>query len=91
MPIWDRHCGVCDELFTVLCTYEKKEEPKECPYCGSFEGTYLLSTAALSRHSERLMTHKPDKGFNEVLDRIKERNPRTPLATGRNSGVRAMD
>lgn len=32
------------------------------------------------------MTHKKDGGFNEVLDKIKERNPRTPLATGRNTG-----
>jgi putative FmdB family regulatory protein len=92
MPTWDKKCNDCDALFEVRCRIAEKEEIKECPHCGGTDSTYMLSTPTLSRHSERLMTHKADTGgFGQVLDKIKERNPRSNLASGRNSGERAME
>jgi putative FmdB family regulatory protein len=91
MPMWTRHCDACDELFDVLCKFEDKDLPKECPYCGATTGEYMLAAPVSSIRPDRLMTAKKDGGFNEVLDRIKSRHGRTSLATGRNSGERAMD
>ena len=91
MPTYDKKCNECDELFDVICRIADKDLPKECPYCGSMDSVYMLQAPTLSRHSERLMTHKKDRGFAEVLSKISERNPRTNLATGRNTGPTVMD
>lgn len=91
MPLYDKSCLMCGTLFEVSCKIAEKDLPKECPNCGSIETVYRIGNPALSRHSERLMTHKKDAGFNEVIQRIASRHPRTPLASGRNSGQRAMD
>jgi len=91
MPLYDKQCQLCDTLFELQCRIAEKDEPKDCPNCGSYDTVYRPTAPMLSTHSERLMTHKKDSGFNEVLSKIKERNPRTPLATGRNSGERVMD
>jgi putative FmdB family regulatory protein len=91
MPMYDKTCNDCEELFTVFCKIADKELPKECPKCGSTDGVYMLGAPTLSRHSERLMTHKKDAGFGEVLDKIKSRNPRTPLATGRTAKTQLSD
>lgn len=84
-------CNNCDTSFEVQCKIAEKKDPKMCPNCGASRTEYIIGSPALSRHSERLMTHKPDAGFKEVLAKIAERNPRSNLATGRNSGQRAMD
>lgn len=86
MPTYDRSCNACEELFEVVSKIADKELPKECPYCGSTDGAYRPSAPHTSIRPERFMTHRADKGFSEVLDKVKERNPRTPLATGRNTG-----
>lgn len=92
MPMYDRHCNECDELFVVTCKISEKDTLKpECPYCGSTDGEWRPSAPMMSIRPDRLMTHKKDKGFGEVIDKIKERNKRTNLATGRNTGQLAMD
>jgi putative FmdB family regulatory protein len=91
MPLYDKSCQICEELFEVQCKIAEKDLPKECPSCGSTDTVYHIGTPVLSRHSERLMTHKRDAGFGEVLDKIKERNRRSNLDSGRNSGERTMD
>jgi putative FmdB family regulatory protein len=85
MPTYTKHCQECDEIFDVLCKIADKDIPKECPHCGSMDSVYMIGAPTLSRHSERLMTHKKDGGFGEVLDKIKSKNPRSALASGRNS------
>ena len=65
----------------MLCRIADRDTLEhECPYCGGEGGEWMISAPALSRQSERLMTHKADSGFKEVLSKIKERNPRTPIA-----------
>lgn len=88
MPLYDRHCSAseCETTFEVSCRIAQKDDPHPCPNCGSTEGEWRPSAPRTSIRPDRLMTHKKDGGFNEVLDKIKERNPRTPLATGRNTG-----
>ena len=81
MPTYTRHCLKCDELFDVLCRIADRDAlAHECPYCGDEGGEWMITAPALSRDSGRLMTHKSDSGFKEVLSKIKERNPRTPIA-----------
>lgn len=87
MPMYDRQCTKCETLFVVTCRIAAKEEPHPCPNCASIEGEYRPSAPNMTIRSDRLMTHKKDAGFNEVIQKIQERNPRTPLATGRNSSA----
>lgn len=80
MPTYDRHCTKCDEIFDVFCKMAEKDEIKpECPYCASIEGEWMLSAPAFSMDPTRFMTTKRDSGFKEVLSKIGERNPRTPV------------
>lgn len=80
MPTYTRHCDACDEIFDVLCRIADRDTAvHECPHCGGKGGSWMLSAPTLSRHSERLMTHRPDSGFREVLSKIQERNPRTSV------------
>ena len=81
MPTYTRHCAKCDEIFDVLCRIADRDTlTHECPYCGDNAGVWMLSAPTLSRHSERLMTHRPDRGFGEVLSKIQERNKRTSIS-----------
>lgn len=80
MPKYDRQCNECDELFEVISKIADKDEPKECPYCGSTDGAYHISAPHFTMRGDRLMTQKQDNGFKEVLDKIKERNPRTEIS-----------
>lgn len=47
MPIWDRHCEKCDELFEVTCKIAEKDNTFECPYCGSTDGVWRMSAPAV--------------------------------------------
>lgn len=91
MPLYDKNCQSCNCIFDIQCRIADKDIPRECPNCGSTDSIYLIGAPTLSRHSERLMTHRKDNGFSEVLAKIKERNPGTNLATGRNTGKTTMD
>lgn len=82
MPTYSKKCNECDELFDVTCKIvEKTEDHKiECPYCGGFDSSWMLSAPNFTMRSERLMkTKSPDAGFKEVLSKIAERNPRTSI------------
>jgi putative FmdB family regulatory protein len=90
MPIYDRQCSDCEELFEVTCRIAEKDNTHECPYCGSTAGEWRPTSCMTTIRPDRLMTAKKDNGFKEVLDKIKERNKRTNLASGRNTGTTAM-
>ena len=80
MPVYDRHCGKCDELFDVRVSIADKETARhECPYCGSFDGEYRPSAVTSNIRPDRMMTAKKDNGFKEVLSKIQERNKRTEI------------
>ena len=79
MPIYDRHCQGCDELFEVNCRISDKDKDHECPFCESFNGAWRPSMPYTANRSERFMTTKKDGGFTEVLQKIQERNKRTSI------------
>ncbi len=91
MPMYDRQCTDCQTTFTVLCKIADKDKEHPCTNCASTNGEWRPTAPAMSIRPDRLMTHKRDGGFTEVIDKIKERNPRTPLATGRNTGGVGID
>ena len=81
MPLYDRKCNSCETLFEVTCKISEKSNPHPCPACGHAEGEWQITGApSYASRSERLMTHKKDGGFKEVLQKIAERNPRTSVA-----------
>lgn len=80
MPIYSRHCNACDELFDVHCSIAAKENLQECPYCLSVDGDWRPTACHTTIRGDRLMTHKKDNGFKEVLSKIQERNKRTEVS-----------
>jgi putative FmdB family regulatory protein len=79
MPVYDRQCATCEELFEVVCKISEKDNGHECPYCGDLNGYWRPVAPNMTIRSDRLMTHKSDNGFKEVLSKIQERNKRTEI------------
>ena len=78
--IYDRQCNACEELFEVNCRMGDKSNDHACPFCGSIDGEWRPSAPAFSMKSERFMTKKKDAGFQEVIQKIQERNKRTEIS-----------
>ena len=79
MPTYTRHCLKCDEIFDKMVPMSEKHSATICcPYCDSTEGEWMITSTQLVERSDRLMG-KTDRGFSEVLSKIKERNPRTAI------------
>lgn len=79
MPMYDRSCTACDELFEVICKISERDSVHECPSCGSVKGEWRPSAPMMSMRSERFMTHKKDNGFKEVISKVQERNKRSEI------------
>lgn len=80
MPLYNRYCNTCDEVFDAVCKISEKDTIQiECPFCASTSGEWRPNAPAGSMRSERFMTHKKDAGFGEVISKIKERNKRTSI------------
>lgn len=80
MPIYTRHCIQCDRFFDTQCKIAEKESfQPECPTCQSTTGEWCVSSPHFTMRNDRLMTHKKDSGFREVLSKIQERNKRTSV------------
>lgn len=80
MPVYDRKCLTCDELYEVTCKISEKDTIKpECPNCGSQSGDWMLSATAFSMRGDRFMHTTEKRGFNEVLRNISAKNPGTPI------------
>jgi putative FmdB family regulatory protein len=77
MPLYDRRCSSCDELFEVSCKIAEKEDPHECPHCGSIDGEWMLSISN-AIPSDRLGRGR-DGGFREVLSKIHHSMPGSTL------------
>lgn len=84
MPIYNRHCNECDELFEVVCKISEKETHQpECPYCGSNDGDWRPTACATSIRPERFSANSKNnkaKGFQEVIQKVQERNKRTEIS-----------
>jgi putative FmdB family regulatory protein len=79
MPTYTRHCLKCDEIFDKIVRMDEKHRATIiCPYCDSTEGEWMITSTQLIDRSDRLMG-KRDTGFDQVLHKIQERNPRTSI------------
>lgn len=77
MPLYDRKCNACDDLFEIICKISEKGNTFECPSCGSVDGVWMMGTP-VSIAPDRLGRGR-DGGFREVLAKIHERNPGSTL------------
>lgn len=79
--IYARHCNDCDHDFDVNCRLADRDTPKACPNCMSKNGVYRpTAPQCVSMEGNRFtaVSSRPS-GFNEVISKIKERNPRTEI------------
>lgn len=77
MPLYDRKCNACDALFEVNCKIAEKDNPHECPECGSTDGVWMVSQLH-AIPPDRLGRGK-DGGFKEVLNKIHNSMPGSTL------------
>jgi hypothetical protein len=59
---------------------EKDTIQPECPYCGSTDGEWRPTACHTTIRGDRLMTHKKDGGFKEVLQKIQSKHQRTNVS-----------
>ncbi len=79
MPVYDRHCNKCDEVFEVVCKISEKDATHECPMCGSIDGTWLLSAPAVSMNGARFSNSDNKSGFGDVIQKIASKHKNTPI------------
>jgi len=80
MPLYDLIDSETDEVHEVFMSYSKLEEYlKENPTLSQVPAAPSLVSGIAG------ITHKNDSGFNDMLSRIAEANPTSPLAETRGS------
>jgi putative FmdB family regulatory protein len=80
MPVYDRKCGACDELYEVTCKISEKGDNHICPYCDSTEGEWMISAPKLSLASSLGTTTDKRSGFHEVVQKIAKTYPMSEVA-----------
>lgn len=43
MPVYERRCGRCKEVFSHLCKVADREQPRTCTLCGNSNTTPIMS------------------------------------------------
>ena len=79
MPMWDRRCVTCDNLWEVMCKIQEKDDQRECPECGSIHGEWMCSAPAVQMQSTRFMNTDKRTGFGDVIQKIQAAHPRTQI------------
>ncbi len=80
MPLYDRKCVECDELFEVVCKISEKDNKQECPHCGATEGEWMISAPNFSTGQRMGTSNDKKTGFHEVISKIAKTYPRSELA-----------
>ena len=76
MPAYDYKCKSCENVFEQFRTIAKRNEPSECPECGSTEVEMSFGNSSLKIGDPvHLGLKKVDNGFKEVLKNIKKNHP----------------
>ena len=52
MPIYEYRCKSCERSFETLRSFSQKDEPTNCPSCGTTTKMRLLSLTAAISHGE---------------------------------------
>ncbi len=84
MPFYDYKCGDCGHAFEQMLRIADMEKPtkKKCPSCGKKKVELVVGAPAVC-DSVRIGAQKPDKGWQEVLSKIKQAHPRHNMRTSR--------
>lgn len=80
MPLYDRQCGQCHELWEVSCKISEKDNIRECPYCGSVDGSWRPSAPAVQMEFGRFTNPDKRTGFGDVVKKIAKTYPKSELA-----------
>ena len=76
MPNYEYKCKSCNAKFEKLVPMAKRLSPQKqkCDQCGKKEIELQISCPAIC-DPVRIGVKKPDKGFQEVLQKIKQKHP----------------
>ena len=76
MPAYDYKCNNCENIFEQYRTIAKRNEPSECPECGSTEVEMSFGSSSVKIGDPvHLGVKKIDDGFKQLLKNIKKNHP----------------
>lgn len=77
MPAYDYKCKSCENIFEQFRSISKRNDPSECPKCGSDEVEMAFGTCSLNiGDSIHLGVNKTDSGWKELLTRMQKKHPK---------------
>jgi len=78
MPLYNYACDHCDSGFELLLKMSQIDDPltQPCPDCQSVGHIRQIATSANFGDPWRLGHTRPDAGWGEVLDKVKQAHPR---------------
>jgi len=78
MPIYDYECAACDLTFEEYQKVENRHIPckQKCPKCGAQKSLQIKIGNPGIGDSIKMGLKKTDKGFQEVMAKIKESHPK---------------
>jgi putative FmdB family regulatory protein len=81
MPFYDYKCGGCGHTFEEMLRIADMDKPtkKKCSACGKKKVEMVVGAPAAC-DPVRISTIKPDKGWQEVMAKIKEAHPRNDMS-----------
>jgi predicted nucleic acid-binding Zn ribbon protein len=81
MPSYDYVCEKCDHEWEETYVIDDRNKPinEKCVNCKKKGGVYKKVAAPFIGDSVRQGVKKPDKGFVEVMQRIKKANRRSDI------------
>ena len=92
MPIYEYTCKKCSHIHDAMRTIASRDEPIECPECGSMECSRNI-THALGAVDTTLTPDKATSGqFSQLMDKMKRGHPESAhssldRASSRNGGL----
>ena len=77
MAEYDYQCEACEHVFAVECKMDDREKAcsDPCPECGEKKVERVFLSAPSIADSVRIGVTRPDNGFKEMLNKIKEKHP----------------
>lgn len=76
MPAYDYKCKSCENVFEQFRTISKRNDPSECPECGSTEVEMAFGNSSVKIGDPvHLGVKKIDDGFKRLLNNIKKNHP----------------
>lgn len=77
--LYDFRCKECDDVFTVSCHMDERNEPRKCNVCSSMNTERFIGQAPALGDAVRLGITTVDNGFREVLSKVHEKTYKSNL------------